>query len=77
MSIEIDGHIKGAFKGWKRSNIHCLDRGSRRFWKQVAPRYRYTYSYRPRARIVREGSRYYLEVDVMDERVEVRPTSKP
>jgi hypothetical protein len=38
--------------------------------------YQYQYLYRPRACIVEDGGRQYLEVEGMGERIEVRRVSK-
>lgn len=45
-------------------------------WVQAAYRYHYQYMYRPKARIIVDASRRFLEVDGMKERIEVRSGTK-
>ncbi len=40
-------------------------------WKQVEDRYQFRYAYRPKAKLIRDGSTHYLEVEGMDDMVEV------
>lgn len=72
MSVEHDAYIDGAFTGWTGRGVYRLTDGS--LWQQVNYLYQYQYLYRPEARIISEGGTYYLEVEGMDERIEVRRT---
>ena len=74
MRIEHDSYINGAFKGWTGSGVYELVDGS--VWIQAAYNYDYQYMYRPKARIVVDGGRQYLEVEGMKDRIEVRRGSK-
>ena len=75
MTIEHDSYIDGAFKGWTGRGTYVLVDGSA--WSQVNYLYQYQYLYRPRARVITDRGRTYLEVEGMAERVEVRRVSRP
>jgi hypothetical protein len=72
MDVMIEGRIKGAFRGWSRGSVFVLDHGSCRKWQQVEDRDQFRSSFRPKARVLRDGSRHYLDVEGMDEMVEVK-----
>lgn len=65
-----DSCITGEFEGWGGDTVYELDDGSK--WELVSYTYCYSYSYRPRAIIWRDGGRYYLEVQDMNDKKEVR-----
>ena len=65
-----DSYITGDFEGWDGDKIQELDDGSK--WELVPSSYSYSYSYRPRAIIWRDGGRYFLEVQNMNDKQEVR-----
>ena len=66
-----EGQLRGTFRGFRNRDTEFLYRNGDR-WKQAAYKYRYRYMYMPKARVVRRGSRYDLEIEGMDESVEVR-----
>ncbi|MGG4092075.1 hypothetical protein [Paenibacillus lautus] len=66
----MDSFINGAFYGWSGESLFKL--GHNQYWIQARYAYRYRYSYRPKARIVEEGGTYYLEVEGMNDRINVR-----
>ena len=70
MKIVTESKIDGSFRGWTGRGVYKLTNGQ--VWEQVRYRYRYRYAYRPKARIWRDGSTHYLEVEGMDEMIEVR-----
>lgn len=70
MHVERDCYINGAFKGWTGRGAYELTDGS--VWVQSRYLYRYQYLYRPKARVVNDGGRYYLQVEGMEDRVQVR-----
>lgn len=70
MHLYKDKKIEGEFNGWDGDAIFELIDGSR--WQQIKYKYKYRYKYRPRAKIWKDGSTYYLEVDGMSEKIEVR-----
>jgi len=70
MSIIHEGTLKGSFRGFKdRDTVFEFTDGS--MWKQNEYKYNYHYSYRPQAKIVERNSRYFIEVDGMNDTVEV------
>jgi hypothetical protein len=75
MNLYIESRIAGAFKGWTGRGTYKLANGQ--YWRQTAYKYQYKYKYRPSARIWKDGSRYYLEVDGMPSMVPVRRTTAP
>ena len=66
----IDSKISDKFEGWDDGKTYKLDDGSE--WKLTSYKYAYKYAYRPNAKIWEDGSRYFLDVEDMDEKVEVR-----
>lgn len=66
-----ESQIKGSFQGYKnRETLFELTNG--RVFKQDEYKYHYSYMYRPNVKVYQEGSTYYLEVEGMDERVQVK-----
>lgn len=65
----IESQINDDFEGYDEGNLYELSNGQ--IWKQVDYKYSYRYSYRPEVIIYREGSRYYMHVEDMDDAVEV------
>ena len=65
-----DSYITGDFEGWDGDAVYELDDGST--WELVSYTYSYSYSYRPRAIIWRDGGRFFLEVQNMSDKQEVR-----
>jgi hypothetical protein len=72
MDVVIEAQIKGAFGGWKQGNVFVLNQGYHKKWKQVEDRYQFRNSYRPKAKLLRDGLTHYLEVEGMDDMVEVK-----
>jgi hypothetical protein len=70
MEIVTEGRIADEFEGWDEDQIFELSNGQK--WQQVRYKYRYVYKYMPRVKIWRDGSKYFLDVDGMDEMLEVR-----
>ena len=65
-----ESFIAGDFEGWDGDKIYELDDGSK--WELVNYTYSYSYSYRPKAVVWQDGSRYFLEVQNMTDKQEVR-----
>lgn len=65
----IESQIDDDFEGYDEGNLYELSNGQ--IWKQVNYNYDYSYSYRPEVIIYKEGSRYYMQVEDMDDAVEV------
>jgi hypothetical protein len=72
MDVIIEARIKGGFRGWNKDRIYALDKGLHKKWQQVADRSQFRSAYQPRARLLRDGSKHYLEVEGMDDMVEVK-----
>jgi len=64
-----ESRIEGNFNGWNGDTIYELTNGQK--WKQARYQYKYSYKFRPIAKIWKEGSRYYMEVDNSGDFVEV------
>ena len=62
--------IKGDFKGWNRGNVYKFEDGER--WRQVSAEYEHAYEESPEGTLLEEGARWYLELECMDTRVQVR-----
>lgn len=73
MRVVTEGQIDGAFSGWDGDTYYNLTNGQ--VWQQTHHKYAYHYAYRPNARVLTDGSRYFLEVEGMDEPIEVRRAS--
>lgn len=69
MTLYKDKKIEDEFNGWDGDEIFELNDGSR--WQQKNYKYQYKYKYRPDAKIWKDGSRYYLEVECMNDKIEV------
>ena len=70
---DITSKLQGAFTGYKGGKVFRLSNGQA--WQQSRYKYKYKYKYRPRARLYREGSKWFLHPECMDEPVEVRRVS--
>jgi len=68
-SDTIETKIDDDFEGYEEGNLYELANGQ--IWKQVDYKYSYRYSYRPDVIIYRDGSRYYMKVDGMTDKVQV------
>lgn len=65
----IESQIDDDFEGYDEGNIYELSNGQ--IWKQVSYTYSYHYAYRPEVIIYKDGSRYYMKVEDMDDAVQV------
>jgi hypothetical protein len=76
MKKVVMSNIEGQFRGWKSGRAYKLTNGE--IWEQVEYKYKYYYDIipSPRAIIWKDGSRFYLEVESMIDRVEVRKAKK-
>ncbi len=72
MDVVVETEIRSTFNGWKQGNVFALSQGYHKKWKQVEDRYQFRYAYRPKAKLIRDGSTHYLEVEGMDDMVEVK-----
>ncbi|PHI18009.1 hypothetical protein CEQ90_20185 [Lewinellaceae bacterium SD302] len=56
----MESRIVNDFKGWSGDTIFELQNGQ--IWKQDKYKYKYFYAHRPKATIVKVGSKYVLTV---------------
>ncbi|MGV2887139.1 DUF3298 domain-containing protein [Paenibacillus taichungensis] len=68
-SSYIESQIDDDFEGYDDGNLYELSNGQ--IWKQVEYKYTYSYSYRPDVVIYKDGSRYYMQVEGMTDKVQV------
>jgi len=71
VDVVVDGQITGSFTGWKPGAVFVLDRGRQKKWRQVDPTFHLRTMFRPKAKLVRDGSTFYLEVEGMGDMIEV------
>lgn len=65
----IESKIESDFDGFDEGNIYELSNGQ--IWRQIDYKYDYNYDYRPEVIIYKDGTRYYMIVEDMDDAVEV------
>lgn len=65
----IETQIDDDFEGYDEGNLYELSNGQ--IWKQVDYNYSYSYAYRPDVVIFKDGTRYYMIVDGMKDKIEV------
>ena len=67
-----ESNITGQFRGWKSQRGYKLTNGE--IWRQVEYKNKYNLDIvsRPKAIIWKDGSKFYLEVECMSDKVEVR-----
>lgn len=70
MTVVTQSRIRAEFTGWSGMTLFEFDNGQA--WRQARYQYFYRYRYRPKAKVIREGGRHFLEIDGIDRRIEVR-----
>ena len=70
MELESRCEILDTFRGWNGHSVYQLTNGQ--VWKQCQDHCQYHYAYMPKVKVWHDGSKYFLEVNGMDEMVEVR-----
>jgi len=70
MQKYLESYITDEFEGWDGDTVYELDNGSE--WELVSYIYSYSYSYRPKAIIWQDGGKFFLEVQNMKDKKEVR-----
>lgn len=65
----VESKIEGECKGWDGNTVFKFSNGQ--IWRQSVYRYKYFYKYYPTVRIWRDGSRYLLEIDGVQEKLSV------
>lgn len=69
MKLIEEGRIDGYFEGWQEDGVYKIEHGHK--WMQTHPIYDSHYSYRPHARVWREGHQIFLEIAGMSQPVQV------
>jgi hypothetical protein len=69
MKVVTESVLDGLFTGWDGGNYYRLINGQ--VWQQVRRMVHYRYVYRPRARVLTDGARHFLEVDGVPKVAEV------
>lgn len=72
MELVHEAHAKGGVYGWKPDSVFVLDRGNPKKWQQVEGRHEFANAFRPKAKLFRDGTQFYLEVEGMSEMVEAK-----
>lgn len=68
------GQLKGEFNGFKDDKtIFEFMNGQK--WRQIEYRYHYHYAYMPKAKILYDNGRYFLEVNGLSQLVQVMRVS--
>lgn len=68
-----ESSIEGVFCGWRQEGYFRLSNGE--IWEQVSKEYKFVIIANPRVRIYRGKVLYFLEVQGMEGRVQVRKVS--
>ena len=69
MKLIYKGNIVNDFNGFDYNEIFKLSNGM--VFKQNVIKYRYMYRYMPKVKLWKNGSKYYLEIDNINEMIEV------
>lgn len=67
--LVVESRIDGEFEGWDGESLFRLMNGQ--VWQQSSYAYHYTYSFNPRVRIYRSGTRYIMEVERVSRTIQV------
>ena len=70
MELYSKSRIDGAFKGWTGRGAYKLVNGQ--IWVQTKYKYKHHHSFHPLAQIWKDGSRFFLDVEGMKDKIEVR-----
>lgn len=69
MRILRESRLKEAFKGWDANRTYALEDGSK--WKLVKNHFQYKELYKPRAKVLAEGKKLFLEIEGMEKAEQV------
>jgi hypothetical protein len=70
MELFLESAIDGEFSGWREKARFPLANGD--IWQQISTEYKFCYKSNPRVRIWKGKMLYFLEVQGIDGRVEIR-----
>jgi hypothetical protein len=71
--LYLESAIDGVFNGWRQEGHFRLSNGE--VWEQVSKEYKYSNTFKPRVRIYRGNVLFFIEVQGMEGRVQVRKVS--
>jgi len=71
MNVIEEGQIESTFNGFKdNSTIFKFAGGNT--WQQNEYKYTYHFEYMPKAKVIMQSGAYYLEIESMNDKVEVK-----
>jgi hypothetical protein len=70
MELVSESRIEGECEGFDGDRVFELVNGQK--WQQAVYKYKYRYSYRPVAKIWRDGGQHHIEIEGMGEMIQVR-----
>ena len=70
MELYSKNRIDGEFTGWTGIGAYKFEKGQ--IWVQTKYKYKHHHSFHPLAQIWKDGSRYFLDVEGMKDKIEVR-----
>jgi len=70
MELYLKSRIDRAFKGWTGKGAYKLENGQ--IWVQTKYKYKHHHSFNPLAKIWKDGSSFFLDVEGMKDKIEVR-----
>lgn len=73
MEFVLESTINGPFYGWKGNTEIILQGGQK--WKQVKKEYLIYYFYMPKVKIWKNDSKYFLQMEDVEEMIEIKPIS--
>jgi hypothetical protein len=70
MELFLESSIDGDFTGWRENGKFSLANGD--IWQQVSPEFKFCFKNNARTRIWKGKTRFLMEVQGMDGKIEVR-----
>ena len=71
MDLVVETHIDGSFLGWQRDVTYTLQDGTRWTLAPLVNLYKPRDDWHPMAKLWRDGSKFYLEVQTINDAAEV------
>lgn len=72
MGLILESFINGSFNGWNGETLFKLGNS---YWIQAKHSIKHHHAYRPSAKVIEEGGIYYLEVQGLSDRLQVKKVS--
>ncbi len=70
MELIKETRLEAEFDGYDENKIFTFANGEK--WQQSKYKYKYKYKFRPKVKLWKNGSKYFLEFDCMDDMIQVR-----